>query len=224
MTELGQMAPLILISFYLISILLIRTIFPSGKELVDFLETLYGRFGYEIITIASFLEALALINFFVPGVLAVGFGVVFARVGDLDLSWVILAATGGAILGYMLDFSLGRFGVGQLLERLGYKEIIDKAKLTVEKFDLKTFSLGFIHPNIGAVVALAAGALKMDFKKFFILAFLATLVWYILWGLLIFALGKVFLTIFTKYVFMLFLLVGSVWMLAIYFSRSQRRN
>lgn len=218
------MAPLILISFYLISILLIRTIFPSGKELVDFLETLYGRFGYEIITIASFLEALALINFFVPGVLAVGFGVVFARVGDLDLSWVILAATGGAILGYMLDFSLGRFGVGQLLERLGYKEIIDKAKLTVEKFDLKTFSLGFIHPNIGAVVALAAGALKMDFKKFFILAFLATLVWYILWGLLIFALGKVFLTIFTKYVFMLFLLVGSVWMLAIYFSRSQRRN
>ncbi|MEK7617041.1 MAG: VTT domain-containing protein [Patescibacteria group bacterium] len=217
------MIPVILIILYVGFVLLLRSIFPSGKELVDFLETLYGRFGYEIISIGSFFEALAFINFFVPGVLAVGFGVIFAKVGDLDLTFVILAATSGAILGYMLDFVLGRFGFGQLLEKMGYKKMVDVAKLKIEKFDWKTFSLGFIHPNIGAMVALAAGALKIDFRKFFVLASLSTLVWYILWGLLIFALGKIFLTIFSRYVFILFMLVGAIWILGIVYGRNKRR-
>lgn len=218
------MIPIILIIVYVVLVLLLRSIFPSGRELIDYLETLYGRFGYEIITIGSSLEALILINFFVPGVLAVGFGVVFARVGDLDLTWVILSATAGAILGYVLDFLLGRFGFGQIFERMGYQKTIYQTKEKLAKFDLKTLSLGFIHPNIGAIVSLAAGALKMDFKKFFILASLSTLVWYIFWGLLIFALGKAFLTIFSKYVFILFLLVGSIWILAIYFGTINRRR
>lgn len=213
------MLPVLLVIIYILLVLAIRSIFPSGKELVDYLQTLYGRFGYEIIVIGSLFEALALINFFVPGVLAVGFGVVFARIGNLDLTWVILAACGGAILGYTLDFLLGKFGLGQIFQRMGYKENIERAKLLVEKFDWKTFILGFVHPNIGAIVALTAGTLKMDFKKFLILASLATLVWYILWGLLIFALGKVFLTIFSKYVSMLFMLVGAVWILAILYGR-----
>lgn len=215
------MIPAILIIIYVVLILLLRSIFPSGKELVDFLETLYGRFGYEIITIGSFLESLILINFFVPGVLAVGFGVIFAKVGELDLTFVILAASSGAILGYILDFLLGRFGFGQLFERMGYKKTIDKTSGKIEKFDWKTFNLGFIHPNIGALVSLTAGTLKMNFKRFFILALLSTLVWYILWGLLIFALGKVFLTIFTKYVFLLFMLVGAIWILGILFGKSK---
>ncbi len=215
------MIPAILVTLYLAFVLLLRSIFPSGKELVEALETIYGRFGYEIITIGSFLEALILINFFVPGVLAVSFGVIFAKVGELDLTLVILAATSGAISAYILDFILGRFGFGQLLERIGYKKKIDDVKLKIEKFDLKTFSLGFIHPNIGALVSLAAGTLKIDFKKFLILALLATLVWYILWGLLIFALGSVFLTIFTKYVFLLFMLVGAIWILGILYGRSK---
>lgn len=216
------MVPIILIIIYVLFVLFLRSLFPSGKELVDYLQTLYGRFGYEIITIGSFLEALVLINFFVPGVLAVGFGVVFARIGDLDLSIVILAATSGAVLGYVLDFLLGRFGFGQLFERLEYKETIDKVKFKVEKFDWKTFGLGFIHPNIGALVSLTVGALKMDFKKFLILASLSTLVWYILWGLLIFALGKVFLTIFSRYVFLLFMLVGAIWILGIVYGSRRR--
>lgn len=211
----SKIIPLILIGTYLGFVLIIRNTFPTGKELIDYLGTLYGRFGYEIITIASFFESLILINFIVPGVLAVGFGVIFAKVGDLDLSWVILAASGGAILGYTLDFLLGRFGFGQLLERLGYKEIIENATVRLEKFDWKTFSLGFIHPNIGAVVSLVSGTLKMEFRKFFVLSSFSTFVWYIFWGLLIFALGNAFLTIFTRYVFVLFLLVGSIWILAV---------
>lgn len=205
--------PLILISLYIAVVLFLRSIFPTGQALIDYFAGIYGRFGYEIVLIGSFLEALIIVNFFIPGVAAVGLGVIFARAGDLDLTLAIILAVIGALTGYVLNFILGRFGFGQILERLGYKDIIEKTKLEIEKSNLKAFSLGFIHPNIGALVSLSAGILKVDFKFFFILSILSTIVWYIIWGLLIFALGNVFLTILTKYVFILFLLVGAIWLL-----------
>ena len=211
------MIPTLLILAYLIFIFLLRNQFPSGEQLVNALSSTYGNFGYEIVAIGSALEALILINFFTPGVLAVALGAIFAKSGELDLSLVIIFGAAGAVIGYTLDFALGRFGFANLLEKIGYKKIIDQAKSKVDSFDWKTQSLGFIHPNIAGLLAFAAGILKWDFKKFIGLAVLATLVWYIFWGLLIFALGGVFLTIFTRYVFILFMLVGSIWILAVFF-------
>lgn len=205
--------PLILISFYVTLTVILRTIFPTGQALVDQLASIYGRFGYEIIILGSLMEALILVNFFTPGVAAIGLGAIFAKSGELDLTLAIIFAVLGSLVGYMLDFLLGRFGFGELVDRMGYGGIVKKTKLKLERFSLKTFSLGFMHPNLGALVSLAAGTLRMDFRRFFLLAFLSTLVWYILWGLLIFALGQIFLTILTKYIFIIFILVGATWLL-----------
>lgn len=206
-------APLTLIALYITVLIFLRSNFPTGQALIDYFAAVYGRFGYEIVIIGSFLEALIVVNFFIPGVAAVGLGVIFAKAGELDITLAIILAVTGALIGYSLDFILGRFGFGELLERMGYTEALEKTKSEIEKSNLKAFSLGFIHPNIGALVSLSAGTLKLDFKVFFLLAALSTIVWYIIWGLLIFALGQVFLTILTRYVFILFLLVGTSWLL-----------
>ena len=216
-------APVILIAFYVLFALILRIILPSGKDLIDYLSSVYGRFGYEIIIVGSFLEALLLINMFTPGVVAIGLGVVFAKAGELDLTLAIVFAVTGALVGFMLDFLLGKFGFAQILERIGYGGIIQQTKSKLEKFSFQTFSLGFMHPNLGSLVSFAAGALKMDFKKFFLLALLSTLVWYILWGLLIFILGGVFLTILTKYTYIIFLLVGTIWLLSTIYNSSSKR-
>ncbi len=205
--------PLILITLYLAVTLVLKSFLPSGRGLIDHLASIYGRFGYEIVIIGAFLEALVIINFFTPGVAAIGLGVIFAKSGQLDFNLVIISAVLGALVGFSLDFWLGRLGIGEILVRMGYKETIDKWEAKIEKSGLKTFSLGFIHPNIGAFVSLTAGTLEMDFKKFFLLSFLSTLVWYIIWGLAIFALGRIFLVILSRYVFILFLLIGAVWLL-----------
>lgn len=209
------LAPIVLIVIYIIFLLILRNIFPTGKTLVDYLASIYGRFGYEIVIIGSFLEALMVINFFIPGVAAVGLGVIFAKAGELDLTLAIILAVIGALTGYMLNYSLGRFGFGELLDSIGYEEAINKAEAQIEQSGLKAFSLGFIHPNIGALIAFAAGTLRVNFKTFLLLALLSTTVWYIIWGLLIFALGEVFLTIFNRYVVILFMLVGAIWILGI---------
>lgn len=194
-----------------------------GEQIVSFLSSAYGNFGYEIVAIASMFEALILVNFFTPGVLAIALGAVFAE-SRVDLSLAILSGAGGAIVGYTLDFALGRFGFASFLEKMGYKKFIEVAKSKVESFDWKTQSLGFIHPNIAGPLAFAAGILRWDFKKFIGLAALSTLVWYILWGFLIFALGDVFLTIFSKYVFLLVMLVGAIWILAILYGTNKRKS
>lgn len=205
--------PVCLIVFYILLLLFLRNIFPTGKSLIDYFAAIYGRFGYEIVIVGSLLEALIVINFFIPGVAAVGLGIIFAKAGELDLTLAIILAVTGALIGYILDFFLGRFGFGELLSRMGYKGAIEKTRSEIEKSGLKTFSLGFIHPNIGSLVALTAGTLQMKFSVFLILSLLSTMVWYILWGLLIFALGEIFLIILTKYVWLLLLLVVSIWTL-----------
>lgn len=216
--------PVILITFYITFTIILRTLFPTGQALVHQLSSIYGRFGYEIIIAGSLLEALVLVNFFTPGVAAVGLGVIFAKTGELDLILVIIFAVLGSLVGYMLDFLLGRFGFGELITRLGYKEAVEVAKIKLLKFNLRTFSLGYMHPNLGALVSLTAGILRMDFRKFFLLAFLSTLVWYILWGLLIFALGQIFLTILTRYIFIIFILVGAIWLLMTLYGQVKERR
>ena len=75
----------VLLFLYALFLIILRQILPPQDELVIHLSGLYSRFGYEMIFIGAFLESLVLINFLVPGVVAIGLGAVFARVGELNL-------------------------------------------------------------------------------------------------------------------------------------------
>lgn len=205
--------PVTLISIYIGTLLLTRKFFPTSAELVSQVATFYGSFGYEIIFLASMIEALFIVNLFAPGAVAVGLGAVFARSGQLDLTVGIILAVAGAMLGYILDYLIGFFGFSKVVEGLGFREYTRRATIELKASYFKSFSLGFIHPNIGAVVSTAAGILKMNFLRFILLAALSTLIWYSLWGILGFALGEVFLTLLTKYAFIIMLLVASIWIL-----------
>lgn len=192
---------------------------PGSKDFTSYLSSLYGRYGYEIVFLASILEALVVINFFAPGAVAMGLGAVFARSGQMDLTLAILVATAGAIIGYALDFMLGLWGFSAILEKSDFGKGLDKIKSRLEKSRMRSLSLGFIHPNIGSLLSLAAGTLKMHFMQFLILALLSTLVWYGLWGILVFAFGEVFLVILTRYVFLLILLALSIWILSVVYGK-----
>lgn len=213
----------VLIGFYIAFAILIRKSFPTSEELLSSISSFYGRFGYEIIFLGSMLEALILINLFVPGVVAVGLGAIFARAGELELSIGILLAVSGAMLGYILDFAIGYFGFSKFFNQLGWHKALERVSAELQVSSIRSFSLGFIHPNIGSVVSLAAGTLKMNFTKFSSLSFLSTLAWYSLWAILGFALGEIFLTILTKYAFILMLFVISVWVLTILYGRWSKR-
>lgn len=217
------LVPIILISLYLLLIFFIRGSLPTSQQIVENFASLYSRYGYEIIFIGAFLEALLLVNFVVPGALAVSLGAVFSRSGQVDLAWTILAAVLGAMLGFIIDFTLGYFGFGKLMEKLGFSKTISKIRSEIDNSWVRSFGLGFVHPNLGAFVSFAAGSLEMNFGHFIFLAALSTLSWYSFWGLLIFALGDIFLTVITKYGFVLFLMFISLWILINIIGRRAKR-
>ena len=73
----------ILIGFYVGFLIFVRRTFPTSEELLSSVSNFYGNWGYEIVFVASFIEALILINLFVPGTLDVGLGAACARIGEL---------------------------------------------------------------------------------------------------------------------------------------------
>lgn len=211
--------PIAVISLYLAFLIIVRQSLPQSSDLASYLSSIYGRYGYEIVFLGSLLEAVVVVNFFVPGAAAMGLGAVFARSGELDLIWAILTAVTGATVGYALDFILGFWGFSAILEKTSFGRDMVKMRAGLDRSKMRTLSLGFIHPNIGSFGALAAGTLKMHFIKFLPIAAFSTIFWYSLWGILVFVLGEVFLIILTKYAFLLILLALSVWILKILFNK-----
>lgn len=212
-------APVVLILVYIAVFIFIRGSVPTSEEIVAHFASIYQRYGYEVIFLGAALEALVLINFAVPGSIAVGLGAVFARSGEVDLTSVVLVATLGATLGYIVDYLLGYFGFGKVVKKLGYFNVFQSVKAQIETSGVRTFILGFVHPNIGSLVSLTAGVIKMRFLSFITLSFLATVAWVSFWALIIFALGDVFLLILTRYTFVLLLMVISIWLLIILYGR-----
>lgn len=201
--------PVLLIATYVVFLILLKGTFPSGDEIISHFASIYERFGYEIIFISAFLEALVVVNFFVPGLITMAMGAVFARTGVTELQLVIFFASLGLILGYIIDFLLGCLGFAGFLKKVGYGQILTKAKKQFDRFGAHGLVLGFIYPNVASFLSFAAGSAGMNFKLFFSLAVLSSALWMPAWGLLIYAMGDIFLTIFTKYGFLVAVFVIS---------------
>ena len=82
--------PLIFLGLYIVILVFLYGALPSPDEIVDHLQNLYGRFGYEIIFLGALLEGALLIDLFVPGASIVIFGAVFARTGVIEFPLYLL--------------------------------------------------------------------------------------------------------------------------------------
>lgn len=201
------LTPIAILISYLILFLATRSVIPSADEIVAKFSQFYSKYGYEIIFFGALSESLIILNFFVPGFVAMGMGAVFARSGDINLILVILTAILGSSLGYAIDYILGWFGFGEIVKRLGYESFLAKARGYLYKFGSLKGSLGFASPNVAAFLSLAAGTIGFSPKTFALIGILSTAFWLTLWGMLIYAVGEIFITIFTRYAFLIVLVV-----------------
>jgi membrane protein DedA with SNARE-associated domain len=195
--------PVIMLTVYIAFFFFAKGTIPTGEELVALFREVYREYGYLIIFCAALLESLVLINFLIPGSLALALGAVFAKSGELDLTTVVLIASCGAIIGYITDYLLGYAGLDRLLKKLGYAKVLSEIEKRVNK---KIFALGFINPTLGSFFSLSAGIINSSFPTFLIIAVLSTLVWFSLWGILFYTVGEVLLEIVSKYFGLVFII------------------
>src|SRR5437588_11329253 len=87
------------------------------NEWIERLGEFYNDYGYLTVFLGTLGENTALLGLLLPGNSLALLGAVYARLGTLNLGWVILLATLGTILGYHIDYFLGRFVLARVATR-----------------------------------------------------------------------------------------------------------
>ncbi len=216
--------PVILLVLYGVFLYFVSGVMPTSDRLVAHLASLYSRYGYEILFFGALAEAWVVVNVFAPGMVALAFGGVFARTGQISLAYAILIAASGAIIGYMIDYALGYFGFSRFIEKMAGISAFSKFKERITGMDVKLFGMGFFHPNVGSVVALAAGTVKMHFVGFVLVASIATLLWFTLWGILVYELGDIVMYIMNRYLSWIGVTFTTAWVLSIVYTRHKNKG
>ena len=152
------------------------------NSFIELLRVILSHGGYWIILVVSIAEALPLIGSFVPGHTIVFFAGFLARLGVLNLWYVIIIASIGAIVGDIIGYELGKKYGYTFLEKHGHrffikKEHIEKAKQFMHNHTGKAMIFGRFHPLVRAFTPYLAGAGEVHPKKFWIFNVIGGITW-----------------------------------------------
>jgi len=152
-------------------------------RIIEFLRPyLSAPWGYFIVGAATFLENSVGAGVIVPGETLVIIGGFYARLGELSLAWVAVAACVGAILGDNVGYLIGRrFGRG-FLERHGRRlfitpERLERADAYYRSHGGKTVFLGRFIPFVRSVGFILAGVAHMRWRRFLMYDVAGSVVW-----------------------------------------------
>ncbi|TMK29653.1 MAG: DedA family protein [Actinobacteria bacterium] len=156
---------------------------PVVDRIIEFLRPyLSAPWGYFIVGAATFLENSVGAGVIVPGETLVIIGGFYARLGELSLAWVAVAACVGAILGDNVGYLIGRrFGRG-FLERHGRRlfitpERLERADEYYRSHGGKTVFLGRFIPFVRSVGFILAGVAHMRWRRFLMYDVAGSVVW-----------------------------------------------
>lgn len=175
---------------------IIRNFFPElliFDSLVSTLENLYGKYGVLIIFVSGIAEAIFLLNMFIPGSIVILLGAVLASRGVITLPEVIIAGTVGLLIGYSFDWFVGRFGWYELISKTRVFKMVEAVEKRLKNQESFIIFLSGFNPNGLAIVSIAAGIIKSDYRNFIKKVALTQLAWSTFWGSLFFIFGIVML-------------------------------
>lgn len=172
----------------LVPALLIVVIFSAESEsalILSELLHLIQEYGHFIVLIGSFLEATIAIQWLFPGGIAVLLSASQIQpAGPLNLYLVIAFGTLGAMVGYVIDFYLGRVGY-----------IIDAYPAWLTTFLKKAkwkwlVAVMCFHPNAAAPVCWLIGQSNIGLRDLWVPLFFGQLFWSTFWSLISRAYGN----------------------------------
>lgn len=217
--------PFVLLSTYIVFLVIVRGVAPTSEELILTFASLYSKYGYEIIFIGALLEASVLVNFFVPGTVAVAMGAIFAKTGQLELTLAILFAFIGTSMGYILDYVLGYLGLSDIFKKMGYKWILDSAKERLKELGHRGLIISFFNPTVASYVSFVAGTINFGFWRFLAIALVSTFIWLSFWAILFYSIGDILIHLITKYSFLVLLLaIAGIFLARFWKGKSDRRS
>ncbi|MES2215845.1 MAG: bifunctional DedA family/phosphatase PAP2 family protein [Patescibacteria group bacterium] len=156
--------------------------FPA---IAEYLRTIIVNGGYAILFITTFLEGLPLIGMAIPGHVAIILAGFLAKIGTLNLFWVMSISTLGAVLGDFMGFYLGRKYGLSLIDRLRpyffiRNEHIEKTQSLLARHTGKAMILGRFNPVTRALMPFLVGTNQTTTGKFWFFNIIGGLSWVII--------------------------------------------
>lgn len=144
------------------------------------LITTVGYFGYAILFLIIFLESFPP-TFFLPGdslLFITGF---LASQGHFNLPFLIAVLFTASVLGYMFSYKMGK-KLGDFIERSNdkywfKKKHLDYTEEFYKKYGTGTVILGRFIPIVRSFNPTLAGAVEMEYKKFFKMVLIGGFLW-----------------------------------------------
>lgn len=168
------------------------------REWIDGLGNVYEHWGYLLVFLGALGENTALLGAVLPGGTLALLGAFYAQQGTLNLGWVILFAWVGTVIGYHLDYLVGRYLFGHILtwgsrsrlgQRLRLAGRVRLARVLLFRHGGKMILVSHAIGHVRSFVALSAGAARMSYKRFLAFELVAALLWNIGYALLGYFLG-----------------------------------
>src|SRR5437763_14019594 len=165
----------------------------SLHEWIELLGQFYNTYGYLAVFLGALGENTALLGLFLPGNSLALLGAVYARLGTLNLGWVILLATLGTISGYHIDYLLGRFVLARFATRWSTSKPGRRIRLAgrlrlarrlITKHGGKAILISHLIGQIRSFVALSAGMTRMKYLRFLGYELVAATLWNVAFCLL----------------------------------------
>jgi membrane protein DedA with SNARE-associated domain len=158
--------------------------------LIDAIRTLFERWGYLVVFLGILMENTLFLGLFIPGVFVLLLAGIGAADGILDLRLAFLLAVAGTSLGDTISYLAGRFGWRRALRRAEQIPLMGSVRGALLRrtglFVLAYHFLGYTR----VVGPITAGAVRIPFRRWFLLDALGAVVWvsvYLIGG---YALGR----------------------------------
>lgn len=159
----------------------------SLSEWLALIGGFYEEYGYALVLVAAALENTLLVTLFFPGGTMVLLGGVYARLGTLELHWVILVGWVGTFLGASFDYALGRLNdrtwLRRVLEQRHMAGALERAGELLRRYGPLAFLAGHFIAQVRSLVAVAAGATRLSYPRFVLYEAPAALAWSAAYGI-----------------------------------------
>ncbi len=199
--------PLSLMGVFLIVLLLWNLLnLPKDERLIEITKNWFNHYGLWIVFISAILEGTLILGQYYPGGLVIFLGVISAGNNIPQVVAVVSTASLAFVIGYTIDYLIGKYGWYKLFLKFGLKKALETAQLKLQKHALSAVMFSYWEPNLASVTATAAGILQLPLKKFTLHSLIGIVIWNSLWGTLVATLGTNALKI-----------IGLKWTLAIFF-------
>jgi undecaprenyl-diphosphatase len=205
------LVPIGLFISYLAVAIFIRSKFSDTTSFLNAIQGAYANIGYLLIFFGAVLESMFLVGLFVPGSVVLLMGAALSRLGIVEYPYVFILGTSGLILGYTINYFLGKYGWYNILSFFGLSKGIEIGKTKLRKHGARTILWGYFIPGSASLLSTACGVLNMNFNKFLILSILAQSFWSLFWGTIAYFFGIQIVEFIIKYFIFVLIGMGIVW-------------